>query len=263
MNHSALQQLQTAAAALANARLKRQPCGRISEAFGIDTLTGAYAVQEINTHLALEAGRRLVGRKVGLTSTAVQQQLGVDQPDFGMLFADMEVVDGGQIDTSKLIQPKAEGEIAFVLGRDLPNADTTLAELLTAVDYVLPALEIVDSAIENWKITLVDTVADNASSALYVLGKQPTKLSALDLRLEGMLLEKNGAQASIGVGAACLGNPVDACLWLARTMAEIGRPLQAGDVLLSGALGPMTPVVAGDSLHLRLTRLGEVSCRFV
>lgn len=263
MSHSAMQQLQAAAAKLASARLNRQPCGRISEAFGIDTLTGAYAVQEINTHLALEAGRRLVGRKIGLTSMAVQQQLGVDQPDFGMLFADMEVVDGGEIDTSKLIQPKAEGEIAFVLGRDLPNSDTTLAELLTAVDYVLPAVEIVDSAIENWKITLVDTVADNASSALYVLGKQPTKLSALDLRLEGMLLEKNGAQASIGVGAACLGNPVDACLWLARTMAKIGSPLQAGDVLLSGALGPMTPVVAGDSLHLRLTRLGEVSCRFV
>lgn len=263
MSHSALQQLQDAAAALANARLHRRPCPRISETFGIDFLTGAYAVQEINTHFALEAGRRLVGRKVGLTSTAVQQQLGVDQPDFGMLFADMEVVDGGEIDTRKLIQPKAEGEIAFVLGRDLPNADTTLAELLTAVDYVLPALEIVDSAIENWKITLVDTVADNASSALYVLGKQPTKLSALDLRLEGMLLEKNGAQASIGVGAACLGNPIDACLWLAKTMAEMGRPLKAGDILLSGALGPMTPVVAGDSLHLRLTRLGEVSCRFV
>jgi 2-keto-4-pentenoate hydratase len=162
-----------------------------------------------------------------------------------------------------LIEPKAEGEIAFVLGSDLPNLDTTLAELMRAVDYVVPALEIVDSVIENWNITLVDTVADNASSALYVLGKQPTKLSSLDLRLEGMLLEKNRAVASMGLGAACLGNPLDACLWLARTMAEVGRPLQAGDVLLSGALGPMIPVVAGDSLRLSLTRLGEVSCHFV
>ncbi len=263
MSQFPLQQLQEAAAVLAIARQTRQSCARISERFGISTLSAAYAVQEINTRLALEQGRRLVGRKVGLTSTAVQQQLGVDQPDFGMLFADMEIADGGAIDCSRLIQPKAEGEIAFVLGRDLPRHDTTLAELISAVDYVVPALEIVDSAIEDWKITLVDTVADNASSALYVLGKQPTKLSALDLRLEGMLLEKNSAQASIGVGAACLGNPLDACLWLARTMAEVGRPLQAGDVLLSGALGPMTPVVAGDHLHLRLTRLGEVSCRFV
>ncbi|MFZ3183367.1 MAG: fumarylacetoacetate hydrolase family protein [Pseudomonas sp.] len=256
-------QSETAALALRSARARQAPIAPLSTRYGITTLADAYAVQEINTREALSQGRRLVGRKVGLTSKAVQQQLGVDQPDFGMLFADMEVLDGGEIDCRTLIQPKAEGEIAFVLGRDLPRHDTTLAELMSAVDYVLPALEIVDSAIEDWKITLVDTVADNASSALYVLGKQPTKLSALDLRLEGMLLEKNGAQAAIGVGAACLGNPLDACLWLARTMAEVGRPLLAGDVLLSGALGPMTPVVAGDRLHLRLTRLGDVSCRFV
>ncbi|HBP4632913.1 TPA: 2-keto-4-pentenoate hydratase [Pseudomonas aeruginosa] len=260
--HESLRKLEQAAASLSEARNTRQPCGQISTTYGIDTLSGAYAVQDINTQHALAQGRRLVGRKIGLTSTAVQQQLGVDQPDFGMLFADMEIADGEGIDCSKLIQPKAEGEIAFVLGRDLPNADTTLAELMSATEYLLPAIEVVDSAIQDWKITLVDTVADNASSALYVLGKQPTRLSTLDLRLEGMLLEKNHAQASIGVGAACLGNPLDACLWLARTMAEVGRPLKAGDVLLSGALGPMTPVVAGDHLHLRLTRLGEVSCRF-
>ena len=262
MSELPLQHLQ-AAAALSAARQQHEPCARISTTFGIDSLAGAYAVQDINTRLAITQGRRLTGRKIGLTSTAVQQQLGVDQPDFGMLFADMEVVDGAEIQRSQLIQPKAEGEIAFVLGRDLPHLDTTLAELLRAVDYVVPALEIVDSAIENWNITLVDTVADNASSALYVLGKQPTRLSALDLRLEGMLLEKNSAAASMGVGAACLGNPLDACLWLARTMAKVGRPLQAGDVLLSGALGPMTPVATGDSLTLRLTRLGDVSCHFV
>jgi 2-keto-4-pentenoate hydratase len=256
-------QIEAAALALRAARAAQTPIAPIASTFGITTLADAYAVQEFNTREALQQGRRLVGRKIGLTSTAVQQQLGVDQPDFGMLFADMEVLDGGEIDCSRLIQPKAEGEIAFVLGRDLPHADCTLAELMSAVDYLLPALEIVDSAIENWKISLADTVADNASSALYVLGKQPTRLSALDLRLEGMLLEKNGAQASIGVGAACLGNPLDACLWLARTMAAAGRPLLAGDVLLSGALGPMTPVVAGDRLQLRLTRLGEVACRFV
>lgn len=262
MSLDALSKLEQAADALTQARQLREPCAQISATFGITTLVDAYAVQEINTQRALEQGRRLVGRKVGLTSSAVQQQLGVDQPDFGMLFADMEVADGEAVDCSRLIQPKAEGEIAFVLGRDLPNPDTTLAELMSAVEYLLPAIEIVDSAIIDWKITLADTVADNASSALYVLGKQPTRLSALDLRLEGMLLEKNRRQASIGVGAACLGNPLDACLWLARTMAEFGRPLVAGDVLLSGALGPMTQVVPGDHLHLRLTRLGEVGCHF-
>ena len=261
MSHAT--QIAAAAQALAAARAAQTPIAPLSGTFGISNLADAYAVQELNTRAALQQGRRLVGRKIGLTSLAVQQQLGVDQPDFGMLFADMEVLDGGEIDCSRLIQPKAEGEIAFVLGRDLPHADWSLAELMSAVEYLLPALEIVDSAIENWKISLADTVADNASSALYVLGKQPTRLSALDLRLEGMLLEKNGAQASIGVGAACLGNPLDACLWLARTMAAAGRPLLAGDVLLSGALGPMTPVVAGDRLQLRLTRLGEVGCRFV
>lgn len=256
-------QIDAAALALRTARARQAPIAPLSTRYGITTLADAYAVQEINTREALSQGRRLVGRKIGLTSKAVQQQLGVDQPDFGMLFADMEIPDGGEIDCSRLIQPKAEGEIAFVLGRALLREDTTLAELISAIEYVVPALEIVDSAIADWQISLADTVADNASSALYVLGKQPTRLSALDLRLEGMLLEKNAAQASIGVGAACLGNPLDACLWLARTMAAADRPLLAGDVLLSGALGPMTPVVAGDSLHLRLTRLGEVSCRFV
>ncbi|WP_338743892.1 fumarylacetoacetate hydrolase family protein [Pseudomonas sp. KK18] len=257
------ERLKDAANALHSSRETGVPVGRISERFDIHTVEDAYAVQEFNTERALQAGRRLSGRKVGLTSAAVQQQLGVDQPDFGMLFADMEVVDGGQIDHSRLIQPKAEGEIAFVLKRDLRATDTTLAELLSAVDYVLPALEIVDSAIEDWKITIVDTVADNASSGLYVLGKHPVPLADLDLSLEGMTLSKNGDQVSMGVGAACLGNPLDACLWLARNMARAGRPLLAGDVLLSGALGPMVPVSAGDRLHLRLTRLGEVSCQFV
>ncbi|WP_339651332.1 2-keto-4-pentenoate hydratase [Halopseudomonas pelagia] len=258
-----LQRLQDAAAVLRQARVTRSPCDPISDLFGISSLAGAYAIQGINTRNAIDQGRRLVGRKIGLTSQAVQQQLGVDQPDFGVLFADMEVLDGDTIDTSRLIQPKAEGEIAFVLGRDLNQTDLTLSELLLAVEYVVPAIEIVDSAIRDWRISLVDTVADNASSALYVLGRQATRLSSFDLRLEGMLLEKNHVQTAIGIGAVCLGNPLNACLWLARKMAEFGQPLQAGDLILSGALGPMTPVVAGDSVHMRLTRLGEVSCRFV
>ena len=257
------QTLAQLAADLRHAETSGEAIGPLREQIGEDNADAAYAIQQLNVAHGVANGRRVVGRKIGLTNPKVQAQLGVDQPDFGMLFADMECRDGEAIDSQRLIQPKAEGEIAFVLGRDLPHADTTLGELLRAVDHVVPALEIVDSAITDWKITLVDTVADNASSGLYVLGKTPMRLAGLDLALEGMLLEKNGAQAAIGVGAACMGNPLDACLWLARTMALAGRPLQAGDVLLSGALGPMVPVVAGDSLRLRLTRLGEVSCHFV
>lgn len=255
--------LTQAAAVLWHARQSREPCQRISEQFSVGRLEEAYAVQDINTERALAEGRRLVGRKIGLTSLAVQRQLGVDQPDFGMLFADMEYGHGDEIDSRRLLQPKAEGEIAFVLGRDLTAPDTTLGEMVRALEYALPALEIVDSAIADWHITLVDTVADNASSGLYVLGKQPTRLNDLDLALEGMVLEQNERIAALGTGAACLGHPFNACLWLARTMAAVGRPLRAGDVLLSGALGPMVSVQAGDVVRMRLTRLGEVQCRFV
>ena len=257
------QRLEAAASVIAESRRLARPCCPISERFEITSVEDAYAIQEINTQRSLAAGARLVGRKIGLTSTAVQQQLGVDQPDFGMLFAHMEEVDGASIDSSELIAPKAEGEIAFVLAKDLNQEALTTAEFLRAVDYVVPALEIVDSAIENWNITIADTIADNASAARYVLGKNPTRLHDLDLSLEGMVLSKNGQVAALGVGAACLGHPVDACVWLARTMVQRGRPLQAGDVLLSGALGPMVPVQAGDSLQLRLTRLGELSCQFI
>ncbi|MFJ3056218.1 2-keto-4-pentenoate hydratase [Herbaspirillum sp. NPDC087042] len=251
-----------AALALRNARESRRPCPRISDAFGIRSAQEAYLVQELNTQRALQQGRRLSGRKIGLTSLAVQQQLGVDQPDFGMLFVDMEIKEGGGISMSRLIQPKVEGEIAFVLGRDILSEDVSMTELVHSIDYLLPAMEIVDSAIEGWNISLIDTVADNASSALYVLGKRPMTLRDIDLQTEGMMLRKNQQIVSTGTGAACLGNPLNACLWLARTMVAVGKPLLAGEVLLSGALGPMTPVASGDALHLKLSRLGDVSCRF-
>ncbi len=260
MSLSAIQQ---AADRIQQARDKVEACGQISAEFGVTSIEDAYQVQEINTERALAAGRRLVGRKIGLTSEVVQQQLGVDQPDFGMLFADMAIENGGEIPSDRLIAPKVEGEIAFVLKRDLTDENLTLLELMSAIDYALPALEVVDSAIADWKITIADTIADNASSALYVLGTTPLKLEDLDLTLEGMVLTKNGQQASIGVGAACLGNPLNACLWLAKTMVKHGRPLMAGDLLLSGALGPMVVVEKGDQIEMELTKLGRVSCKFV
>src|ERR1700687_2500479 len=222
----------------------------------------AYAVQQANTDHNLKQGRRLVGRKVGLTSKSVQKQLGVDSPDFGMLFADMALYDGEEVALGKVLQPKVEAEIAFVLERDLTATEATLADLISAVAYALPAVEIVGSRIEKWNIKLLDTIADNASSGLFVLGTQPRKLDALDLRLCGMALERRGEPMSFGAGAACLGNPLNAALWLARTMVEGGSRLKAGDIIMSGALGPMVGVAPGDVFETRINGLGTVRAAF-
>ncbi|HZZ10195.1 MAG TPA: fumarylacetoacetate hydrolase family protein [Paraburkholderia sp.] len=231
-------------------------------ALGGDALQAAYAVQRLNTERRVAAGRRLVGRKIGLTSKAVQTQLGVDQPDFGMLFDDMSVADGEEIAMSRTQQPKVEAEIALVLARDLPHERHTLADLIGATAYVLPAIEIVGSRIAKWDIRLTDTVADNASSGLFVLGNRPVKLDAFDAIQCGMVMERRGDQVSIGVGAACLGNPLHAALWLANTMTRVGAPLKAGDIVLTGALGPMVSVHAGDVFTAYIEGLGSVSASF-
>jgi len=253
--------LKPAADALHAARTKRQPIPRISETYGIRTIEDAYAVAEANTRRAVEEGRRLSGRKIGLTSHAVQQQLGVEQPDYGVLFVDMEFVSGDLIPADRLIQPKAEGEVAFVMGRDLERDSVGWGRFLSAIDHVLPAIEIVDSAIEDWRITLVDTVADNASSGLYVLGAQPRSLNESDLAECGMDFQLNGRTVSVGSGAACLRHPLRAAYWLAQTMSRLGQPLRAGDVVLSGALGPMVGIGRGDALSVCIGGLGRVDCR--
>lgn len=222
----------------------------------------AYAAQEINTRRWLESGRRLVGRKIGLTSLAVQKQLGVDQPDYGMLFDDMAIPDGWEIGRKQLIQPKVEAEVAFVLDRDLDQERLTIADVIRAIAFALPAIEVVDSRIADWKIGILDTIADNASSGLYVLGATPKKLENLDLRMAGMVMESAGEPISVGVGAACLGDPLSAVLWLAKTMARVGRPLKAGDTVMSGALGPMAPVKWGGVFEARIEGLGSVRAAF-
>ncbi|WP_234330474.1 2-keto-4-pentenoate hydratase [Streptomyces acidiscabies] len=229
---------------------------------GGGTLETAYAVQQLNVRRGLDAGRRIVGRKIGLTSSAVQRQLGVDQPDFGALFADMAVPDGGEVPAGRLLQPKVEAEVALVLGRDLPHRACTVADLLRAVDFALPALEIVDSRIADWDISLVDTVADNASCGLYVLGVTPVPLTAVDLRAVTMTMTRNGRTASEGTGAACLGSPLNAAVWLASALAECGDPLRAGDLVLTGALGPMAPAVPGDVFEAHILDLGSVRVGF-
>ncbi|MEU9285727.1 fumarylacetoacetate hydrolase family protein [Streptomyces sp. NPDC048275] len=222
----------------------------------------AYAVQRVNVERGLAAGRRLVGRKIGLTSPAVQAQLGVDQPDFGVLFADMAVPEGGEVAAGRLLQPKVEAEVALVLGADLPHADCTVADVIRATEFALPALEIVDSRIADWDITIVDTVADNASSGLFVLGSTPVPLTRLDLRGLRMTMTRNGQVVSEGTGADCLGSPLNAAAWLASTVAAKGDPLRAGEIVLTGALGPMAVAAPGDRFEACIGDLGTVQVGF-
>ena len=261
MSQSRTAAVERAALALRDARAQRRTIPPISISHDIHGLEAAYAVAEINSRARLEAGGRMVGKKVGLTSKAVQQQLGVGQPDFGVLFDDMEFLNGQDVPAERLLQPKVEAEVAFVVGRDLAGASPSWAEFLGCIAYALPAIEIVDSAITDWKISLADTVADNASCGVYVLGDQPIALGGLSLGDVGMQMTRNGQVVSVGTGAACLGHPLRAAYWLARTMAERGQGLHAGEVILSGALGPMVPVVAGDLVHAHIGALGSVSCR--
>ena len=254
--------LQAAADALRQARATRRPIARISESHGLVGVDAAYAVAALNTRARLAEGRRIVGKKIGLTSRAVQQQLGVDEPDFGMLFDDMELLDGDALPAAALIQPKVEAELAFVVGRDLRQQAPTYGEFVAALDCALPAIEIVDSAIADWRITLVDTVADNASSGLYVLGQRPVAIGQLAHSALDMQLAVNGRVLSAGNGAACLGHPLRAAYWLARTMALRGQPLKAGELVLSGALGPMVPAAAGDWVQVRIDCAGECAVRF-
>jgi len=228
----------------------------------VGDIDAAYAMQKACSEHWLAQGRRVVGAKIGLTNPAVQKVFGVYQPDFGVLFSDMAVADGEEVDLGRLIQPRVEAEVAFVLKDGLPHEDVTSVDLMRAIDFLLPAIEIVDSRIEGWDISIVDTVADNASSGLYVLGTQPQALSKVDLRLCGMVLEHAGEPVSVGAGAACLGNPLNAVVWLASTMARMGSPLRAGDVVLSGALGPMVPVTPGARYEARISGLGSVRVGF-
>jgi 2-keto-4-pentenoate hydratase len=235
------------------------PVRPLIENFGLD---GAYAVQDILTTSGLKDGRAMVGRKIGLTSKSVQQQLGVDQPDYGMLFADMEVSEGQDVTIGRFISPRVEAEIAFVVGRDIDDETIGLAGLIQSIEYAIPSIEIVDSRIADWKISIFDTIADNASSGAFVLGGAPKRLDSLDLRLCGMVLERAGEPLATGCGAACLGNPLNAALWLARKMAAVGRPLRAGNVVLSGALGPMVAAESGARYTARISGLGSVSIGF-
>ncbi len=252
----------SAARRIRNAWEKGKTIKPVRESLPAGDVDAAYAVQMINTEHWVDEGRRIVGRKIGLTAKAVQTQLGVDQPDYGVLFADMCVVDGDEISTSEVVQPRVEAEVALVLNYPLFNDQLTLLDVIDATAYALPAIEVVGSRIAKWDINIVDTISDNASSGLFVLGTRPVHLEDLDLRGCGMVMENRGDQVSIGAGVACLGNPLNAALWLARKMVEVDMPLNEGDVIMTGALGPMAPVTPGDVIEARIEGLGSVRAAF-
>lgn len=227
------------------------------------TLRHAYAIQQRLMARRLEQGERIIGKKIGVTSKAVMDMLGVGQPDFGQLTDRMVVNQGEAVDMSTLIQPKAEGEIAFVLKHDLAGPGVTVADVLRATEGVMACFEIVDSRIRNWQIKIQDTVADNASCGVFVLGDRLVDPRQLDLYTTGMVLEKNGQVVGTGAGAATMGSPVIAVAWLANTLGELGMSLKAGEVILSGALSAMVPVVTGDNLRVSIAGIGGCSVRFV
>lgn len=254
--------IEAAATRLVDAAASGTPCAPLREILPDGTLDDGYEVQRI-VHDRTSTSRRKVGRKIGLTSPAVQQQMGVDTPDFGVLFADMSYGDASPIPSSRLMQPRVEAEVAFVLGADLPDREVTAAEVLAATDFVVAAIEVVDSRIANWDISIFDTVGDNASSGLFVIGGAPRSLRDIDdLRDASMSLTCDGRELSRGSGAACLGHPVNAVVWLANAVGGRGEPLRAGEVILSGALGPLVPAEAGATYEASIGGLGSVRATF-
>ena len=227
------------------------------------TIEDAYRVQQQMISRRLAGGARVVGKKIGVTSRAVMNMLGVGQPDFGYVLDDMIYSEGQSIPMASLIQPRAEGEIAFILKKDLAGPGVTPAAVLAATEGVMACFEIVDSRIHDWKVKIQDTVADNASCGVMVLGDRLVDPRRVDLNTCGMVIEKNGEVIATGSGAATLGSPVSAVAWLANTLGRLGIGLRAGEVILSGSLAALLPVSAGDNLRATVGGIGDCCVRFV
>lgn len=254
--------VETCAQLLRKAQSTRNAIAPLSEIIGKIDVEKAYKIQQTNTDIRIAAGAHIVGKKIGLTSHAVQKQLGVDQPDFGILFDDMEVLNYGFLSVKELMQPKVEGEVAFVLKKDLDSTNLTIANLIQSIDFAVPSIEIVGSRIKDWKIKITDTIADNASASHFLIGHQPKKLTDFDMINTKMVMKINGEIASTGKGVDCIGSPLNATLWLAQKMIELGTPLRAGEVIFSGALGPFVDVNAGDFVEISFSGLGTVGLTF-
>lgn len=249
--------------ALYQALLDRAPIAPLTEREPDLTIADAYRIQLRMIERRLAKGEAVIGKKIGVTSKAVQQMLNVYQPDFGHLLSGMVYSEGEPIPVGTLIAPRAEAEVAFMLRHDLNGPGITAADVLRATDYALPCFEIVDSRIQDWKIKIQDTVADNASCGAFLLGGTPRSLRGFDLSVAGMVVEKNGDIVSTSAGAAVQGSPVNAVAWLANTLGALGIPLKAGEVILSGSQSPLMPVVAGDSFNCSVGGLGSCAVRFV
>ncbi|MBW8487477.1 2-keto-4-pentenoate hydratase [Actinomadura parmotrematis] len=254
--------VEKAAAGLLGAYASRTPVRPPSEEAPGLTLADAYAVQLAQVARWTADGARIKGHKVGLTSAAMQRQLGVDQPDYGHLLDTMFHADSAPIDAGRFLQPRIEPEIAFVLGRPLAGPGVTAADAAAAVDFVLPALEIIDSRVADWRITLADTVADNASSGGVVLGTTPVRPDGLDLALTGCLLHRDGVLIDTGAGGAVLGAPLNALVWLANALGELGVTLEAGHVVLPGSVTAAVPVTPGSTFTATFAGIGAVTARF-
>lgn len=252
-----------AATRLRDAQATRTACAPVRDLIGSDDVVSAYAVQRAVIDARVAAGARVVGRKIGLTSPAVQRQLGVNQPDLGVLLDDMADTEDGGVSLRQLIQPKVEAEIAFILTEDLADAELSPERVRHAVGYAVPAIEIVDSRIDNWDITFGDTVADNGSSGRFVLGAARRGLDDFEPVDAVMAMTLDGESVSAGTGDACLGDPLNALAWLAATARDFGDPLRAGEVVLSGALGPMVAVTGPCTVRAEISGLGSVVARFV
>lgn len=248
---------------LYDALINRKAVAPLTDREADITIEDAYQIQQRMIQRRLDAGETIIGKKIGVTSKVVMDMLKVSQPDFGMMTSGMVFNEGEAIDTSTMIAPRAEAEVAFVLKSDLMGPGVTAADVLRATDFVVPCFEIVDSRIQDWKIKIQDTVADNASCGVLVLGGRRKSPADIDLALAGMVLEKNGEIISTSTGAAVQGSPVNAVAWLANTLGNLGIGLKAGEVILSGSQSPLVPVKAGDSLVCTVGGLGGTSVRFI
>lgn len=251
-----------AAKELLGAYASRQPIAPLTETYPDIVFDDAYEIQKLQIDQMLAGGRIVKGHKVGLTSAAMQKQLGVDQPDFGHLLDDFFFLEHMPIPMDRWLQARIEPEVAFVLGKPLKGPGVTVAEAIQAVDFVLPALEIVDSRIKDWKIGIIDTISDNASSGGVILGGSPTRLTDVDLRLVGCTLLKNGQIVGTGANGAVLGNPINSLVWLANTVGPSGVTLEPGHVVLPGSVTKMQPIAAGDTFVANWGALGSVTARF-
>src|SRR4051794_6989772 len=251
-----------AAARLSHAAVAGVSCAPVRDIIDADDVESAYAVQQHQTRDRVAGGATIIGRKIGLTSPAVQEQLGVDQPDFGVLFDDMLYRSGDTVPFDAVLQPRVEAEVAFVLGKDLSEGDLDLEQIREAVDYAVAAIEICGSRVADWDISFADTVADNASAGVFVLGAERRGLEDFEPRTVAMTMTVTDQEDSTGTGEACLGDPLVALQWLARQARGLGDPLRAGQIVLSGALGPMRPAAPGAVVSARITGLGDISVRF-